>query len=111
MEDSTEVDPEVSTLLLNVIEVRLFQLLSRFLLDTKSFSIHRTGPFMAELSPPDWDSMQLPEFQRDFYKEHANVAARTQEEVDEWREKHKVTVRDGEAPKPVLTWGETKLPK
>ncbi|GAA5824426.1 hypothetical protein JCM5353_005033 [Sporobolomyces roseus] len=69
------------------------------------------GPFMAELSPPDWDSMQLPEFQRDFYKEHANVAARTQEEVDEWREKHKVTVRDGEAPKPVLTWGETKLPK
>ncbi|GAA5901711.1 uncharacterized protein JCM6883_000371 [Sporobolomyces salmoneus] len=63
------------------------------------------------VTPPDWSKLSLPDFDRDFYKEHSKVAERTQEEVEEWRTKHSVTVDSGDAPKPVLTWGETKLPK
>lgn len=62
------------------------------------------------VTPPDFSKLELAPFERDFYKEHSKVVERTQQEVDEWREKHSVTV-DGDAPKPVLTWGETKLPK
>ncbi|GAA5850831.1 hypothetical protein JCM3766R1_006125 [Sporobolomyces carnicolor] len=70
----------------------------------------RPSTFDMGVTPPDFSKLELAPFERDFYKEHSKVVERTQQEVDEWREKHSVTV-DGDAPKPVLTWGETKLPK
>lgn len=47
---------------------------------------------------------------QNFYEEHSAVAARTQEEVDQYRRDKKITVEGKKVPKPVPTWTEAKLP-
>ncbi|GAA5964443.1 hypothetical protein JCM3765_006280, partial [Sporobolomyces pararoseus] len=67
--------------------------------------------FSIGVTPVDFSNVELAPFERDFYKEHSKVAERSEAEVEEWRKSHSITISGGQAPKPVLTWGETKLPK
>ncbi|GAA5982676.1 hypothetical protein JCM5350_002144 [Sporobolomyces pararoseus] len=67
--------------------------------------------FNIGVTPVDFSKLDLPPFERNFYKEHSKVAERSEAEVEEWRKAHSITISGGQAPKPVLTWGETKLPK
>jgi ATP-dependent RNA helicase DDX5/DBP2 len=52
----------------------------------------------------------LPEFKKDFYNEHDDTAARSEEEVAAWREKQKITCRGHDVPKPIMTFDEAKFP-
>ena len=59
----------------------------------------------------DWDIGALAKFERDFYYEHPDVVARTEDEVAEYRRKHAITLVRGVAPKPVTTFEEAAVPE
>ncbi|CAJ0923595.1 21955_t:CDS:10 [Entrophospora sp. SA101] len=58
----------------------------------------------------DWGSTSLPKFEKNFYKEHPNVIARSEAEVEEFRRKHEMKVFGQDIPKPVETFEEAKFP-
>jgi ATP-dependent RNA helicase DDX5/DBP2 len=57
------------------------------------------------------DFATLPKFEKDFYKENDEVAARSGPEVDEFRRKHQMTVAGHGIPKPVETFDEAGFPR
>ncbi|KAL2793564.1 hypothetical protein BJX66DRAFT_325983 [Aspergillus keveii] len=57
----------------------------------------------------DLDS--LPKFEKSFYKEHPDVANRSQREVDEFRKKCEMTVQGKNVPRPVETFDEAGFPQ
>ncbi|GAA5857333.1 hypothetical protein JCM8547_002225 [Rhodosporidiobolus lusitaniae] len=71
------------------------------------------NPFDSDsIHPLDWDKVknELPEFRKDFYKEHEDVTSRSENDVAEFRLAKKITVDSG-VPRPVQSWKETNLPK
>jgi len=56
----------------------------------------------------DLDTM--PKFEKSFYKEHPDVAARSQEEVDAFRKEHQIAVQGKNVPKPVESFDEAGFP-
>jgi len=54
----------------------------------------------AGLQKQDWDLSTMPKFEKSFYKEDPDVAARSQAEVDEFRRKHQMTIAGRDVPKP-----------
>ncbi|CAK1360133.1 unnamed protein product [Cercospora beticola] len=64
----------------------------------------------AGLRTQQWDLSTLPKFEKSFYKEHPDVAARSQAEVDDFRRKHQITVQGRDVPKPVHTFDEAGFP-
>lgn len=64
----------------------------------------------ANLGKIDWDLDKLPKFEKNFYVEHPAVAARSWDEVDEFRKKHEITVVGKNVPKPVTTFEEASFP-
>ncbi|KAJ3086679.1 ATP-dependent RNA helicase dbp2, partial [Quaeritorhiza haematococci] len=64
------------------------------------------------LRRPDWERelQYLPPFEKNFYVEHPSVAARTPEEVEEYRRKHDIRVFGGDIPRPVSTFEEASFP-
>lgn len=62
------------------------------------------------LTKQDWDLDSLPKFEKNFYKEAPSVTARTDAEVEEFRNSHSMTVKGKDIPKPVLTFDEAGFP-
>ncbi|KAH6941165.1 hypothetical protein HPB50_014464 [Hyalomma asiaticum] len=54
------------------------------------------------LRPPDWKTLPLPSFRKDFYREHTRTAQRPSEEVEAYRNANEITVTGCGAPKPIL---------
>ncbi|SPO02904.1 probable ATP-dependent RNA helicase dbp2 [Cephalotrichum gorgonifer] len=65
----------------------------------------------AGLKSQQWDISALPKFEKHFYKEHPDVTARSQAEVDAFRAKHEMSVTGREVPKPVETFDEAGFPR
>lgn len=53
----------------------------------------------------------LPKFEKSFYKEHPNVAARSEREVEEFRKEHQMSVQGRNVPRPVETFDEAGFPQ
>lgn len=56
------------------------------------------------------DFSNLQPFEKDFYVEHPSVAARSDEEVEQFRKQHQVHVQGTGVPKPVTTFEEASFP-
>ncbi|KAJ1795440.1 ATP-dependent RNA helicase dbp2, partial [Coemansia sp. RSA 2399] len=63
-----------------------------------------------ELVKPDWDTQTLQRFEKNFYTEHEAVAARSAQEVDDYRRQFEMIVTGDAIPKPIVTFGETNFP-
>lgn len=57
------------------------------------------------------DMGTLPKFEKSFYKEHPNVSARSESEVDEYRKKQTMVVKGEDVPRPVETFDEAGFPQ
>jgi len=64
----------------------------------------------AGLKTQDWDLNTLPKFEKSFYKEHAEVSARSDAEVEAFRKKHEMAVTGRGVPRPVETFDEAGFP-
>ncbi|KAI5457733.1 P-loop containing nucleoside triphosphate hydrolase protein [Mariannaea sp. PMI_226] len=71
----------------------------------------RMGALGAGLKQQEWDINNLPKFEKDFYKEHSDVANRSDAEVDAFRRKHQMTIAGSGVPKPVETFDEAGFPR
>ncbi|KAM0518160.1 hypothetical protein ACHAPE_004567 [Trichoderma viride] len=65
----------------------------------------------AGLQRQEWDFSTLPKFEKDFYKEAPDVAARDAAEVEAFRRKHQMTIAGSDVPKPVETFDEAGFPR
>ncbi|KAJ2584571.1 ATP-dependent RNA helicase dbp2 [Coemansia sp. RSA 1836] len=63
-----------------------------------------------ELVKPNWNAAELPRFEKNFYKEAAVVTARSRQEVEEYREKHQMTVTGNNIPNPITSFAEANFP-
>ncbi|KAL2919617.1 ATP-dependent RNA helicase dbp2 [Polyrhizophydium stewartii] len=72
----------------------------------------RMGSLGGSLRKPDWERElpNLPVFEKNFYMEHPDVAARSDAEIQEFRRKHQMTVMGSGIPKPVETFAEASFP-
>ncbi|KAJ2175368.1 ATP-dependent RNA helicase dbp2, partial [Coemansia sp. RSA 560] len=64
-----------------------------------------------ELIKPNWDSVTLPKFEKNFYVESDSVAARSQNEVDSYRQQHEMIVTGDNIPKPITSFEEANFPE
>ncbi|GAA5990659.1 hypothetical protein JCM10908_003175 [Rhodotorula pacifica] len=71
--------------------------------------VRNSGPFIADMPHIDWDTTELTEFHKDFYEEHPKVTARTEAEIEAWREERKITI-EGKGMRPITNWIEARLP-
>lgn len=56
------------------------------------------------------DLSTLPKFEKSFYKEHEDVASRSQQDVDDFRKEQKMAVTGRNVPRPVETFDEASFP-
>lgn len=63
------------------------------------------------LTLPCIDLDSLPKFEKSFYKEHPDVTARSQREVDDFRKKSEMSVQGRNIPRPVETFDEAGFPQ
>lgn len=61
------------------------------------------------MSKPNWNSESLKPFKKDFYRPHQNVANRSYEEVESYRNEKEITVH-GDAPNPIQYFEEANFP-
>lgn len=59
---------------------------------------------------PNWDSMSLQPFNKDFYNPHPTVLSRSPYEVEEYRGQHEITVSGVEVPNPIQNFEEANFP-
>lgn len=73
----------------------------------------RTDNFasFSNLHHQDWSSINLIPFEKNFYREHPCVKARSESEVKLYREKHSMTIYGSNIPKPVETFEEGCFPE
>lgn len=57
-----------------------------------------------------WDQVSLPKFEKNFYSEHPNVAARSEADVAKMRGDANMTVIGHDVPKPLKTFDEANFP-
>ena len=65
----------------------------------------------SNLHHQDWSSVNLIPFEKNFYREHPAVRARSDAEVQLYREKHAMTVFGSNIPKPVENFEEGCFPE
>lgn len=61
------------------------------------------------LQQPDWSTIQLSAFKKDFYTPNPIVQQRSQYELDAFRAEHNITIR-GRAPNPIINFDEINMP-
>ncbi|KAF4341059.1 ATP-dependent RNA helicase DBP2 [Fusarium beomiforme] len=71
----------------------------------------RMGALGAGLKNQEWDVSALPKFEKSFYKEHPDVANRSDADVEAFRRKHQMTIAGKDVPKPVETFDEAGFPR
>lgn len=64
----------------------------------------------SSLRKPRWDTLSLPRFEKNFYREHPNVQARPNEVVQQFLASKEITIVGRNQPKPVFTFEEANLP-
>lgn len=62
------------------------------------------------LRKPKWDLNQLPKFEKNFYREHPVVQQRSEEEAEQYRRSHDLTVSGRNVPKATINFEETSFP-
>ncbi|XP_065175751.1 uncharacterized protein LOC135805613 [Sycon ciliatum] len=70
----------------------------------------RGGQPGSTLRKPRWDLSRLPRFEKDFYREHPDVANRTQMEVDTYRRSKELTLNGRNIPRPIQQFREANFP-
>jgi len=63
----------------------------------------------SNLTVPEWSSISLSAFKKDFYKPHETVLNRPRREVEAYRDEHSITLR-GNAPNPIMNFDEVNIP-
>ncbi|RCK59601.1 ATP-dependent RNA helicase DBP2 [Candida viswanathii] len=63
-----------------------------------------------ELTAPQWDLESLPRFEKNFYTEHPDVAARSNKDIDQFRNENEMTVDGHDIPHPITTFDEAGFP-
>lgn len=66
------------------------------------------GGLGSNLKKQDWDN--LVRFEKNFYVENPNVAARSDRDIQEYRKTHSITVQGTHVPKPVTGFLEVGFP-
>lgn len=61
------------------------------------------------LTAPNWETVQLSAFKKDFYQPHPAVENRSRLEVDAYLAEHSITIR-GRAPNPIFSFDEVNIP-
>lgn len=61
------------------------------------------------LTPPEWNSIELSAFKKDFYEPNPIVSQRSKLEIDAFRAEHSITIR-GRAPNPIIHFEEVNMP-
>lgn len=69
----------------------------------------RDGFDGGRLTAPDWSSIQLSAFKKDFYRPTAAADARSPQEIAAYRAEHIITLR-GNAPNPIINFNEIEIP-
>ncbi|VDP04158.1 unnamed protein product [Soboliphyme baturini] len=62
------------------------------------------------LRKPRWDTVKLPPFEKNFYKEAPSSASRSRGEIDRFLQENDVTIKGRDAPRPVITFEEASFP-
>lgn len=62
------------------------------------------------LRKPRWDVSKLMPFQKNFYREHPNVARRSNQEAENYRQHFEITIQGPNVPKPVANFDEGCFP-
>eukprot|EP00735_Rhodelphis_limneticus_P008217 TRINITY_DN2105_c1_g1::TRINITY_DN2105_c1_g1_i1::g.12738::m.12738 TRINITY_DN2105_c1_g1::TRINITY_DN2105_c1_g1_i1::g.12738 ORF type:complete len:546 (-),score=117.26,sp/Q9C718/RH20_ARATH/66.36/0.0,DEAD/PF00270.24/2.8e-45,Helicase_C/PF00271.26/2.5e+03,Helicase_C/PF00271.26/3.7e-25,ResIII/PF04851.10/0.041 TRINITY_DN2105_c1_g1_i1:135-1772(-) len=69
------------------------------------------GALGSGLRSIDWDHMKLVHFEKNFYREHPAVSARSPQEIDSFRRHHLIHIRSNvPVPHPVTTFEEASFP-
>eukprot|EP01135_Chromosphaera_perkinsii_P008206 Nk52_evm28s1178 gene=Nk52_evmTU28s1178 len=63
-----------------------------------------------QLVAPNWDEIDLPVFEKDFYQEHDNVSKMTNQEVEDFRRSAEMTLKGRDINRPVRTFDEANFP-
>ena len=71
----------------------------------------RMSDLGSNLQRPDWNTYTLPKFEKDFYIEKPEVKARSEQEVERFRQDHQMKISGTNVPKPVFTFEEASFPK
>jgi len=71
----------------------------------------KMGGLGANLQVLDWSKLQLIPVQKDFYQEHSQVTALTEQEVSAWRVEKSITCFGVGIPKPVITFEQSRFPE
>lgn len=69
------------------------------------------GPGSSLTEITEWDLSGLPAFEKNFYREHPTVAARSSSEVEAFRKKNAITVSCSTCPRPVSSFAEASFPE
>ena len=62
------------------------------------------------LRRPDWSSIKLTPFQKDFYQPLPQVQARSHSEIEAYRASKEITVRGKVVPSPMLEFTDCTMP-
>ena len=62
------------------------------------------------LRRPDWSSIKLTPFQKDFYQPLPHVMAKSQPEIEAFRQRNEITVRGTSVPSPMLEFSDCTMP-
>lgn len=63
----------------------------------------------AKMVQPDWGTIELSAFKKDFYQPNPIVSQRSSLEIDAYRAEHSITIR-GRAPNPIMNFDEVNMP-
>lgn len=63
-----------------------------------------------DMRQPNWDSIDLQPFNKDFYNPHPSLLKRSPYEVEEYRNKHEITVSGPNVPNPIQKFEEANFP-
>jgi len=66
--------------------------------------------FGSNLKVQEWDLDKMPKFEKNFYNEHPDVTARTQEDVEAFRKEHDMNCYGKDIPKPITSFDEAGFP-
>lgn len=69
----------------------------------------RGGSENVKLTIPDWSSVNLSAFKKDFYEPTADASKRSTREIEAFRNEHNITIR-GAAPSPIINFNEVNIP-
>ena len=59
----------------------------------------------------DWDLESLPKFEKNFYTEHPDVAARSDKDIAAFRNEHQMSCLGSDIPHPITTFDEAGFPE